>query len=37
MEFVIRTLSDFRNEGLIDMHNSHITILNAEKLTRLKH
>lgn len=37
MEFVIRTLSDFRNEGLIDMHNSPITILNAEKLIRLKH
>ncbi|CCH52591.1 Protein pilH [Fibrisoma limi BUZ 3] len=37
MESVIRTLSDFRNEGLIDINNSDITILNAEKLARLKH
>lgn len=36
MESVIRTLSDFRAEGLIDIHNGGITVLNPDKLARLK-
>jgi CRP-like cAMP-binding protein len=35
-EAVIRTLSNFRAEGLIAITNSNITILNGEKLARLK-
>lgn len=34
-ESLIRTLGDFRNEKLIDMHNGVITILNEEKLKNL--
>jgi len=36
-ETVIRTLSDLRAEGLIDLTGSKITILDFERLTRLKH
>ena len=35
-ETVIRVLSDLRAEGLIDIKDSQITLLNIEKLTRLK-
>ncbi|RYY40650.1 MAG: response regulator [Chitinophagaceae bacterium] len=34
-ESLIRTLSDFRSEGLIDIEDGHITILQSEKLERL--
>ncbi|MFD2938279.1 response regulator [Spirosoma flavum] len=36
-ETVIRILSDFRNEGLIVINGSQITLLDIDKLTRLKH
>ncbi|MDX1907619.1 MAG: response regulator [Bacteroidia bacterium] len=35
-ECVIRVLSDFKEEGMVDTHMSEITILNPEKLARLK-
>ncbi len=35
-ESVIRTLSDFKEEGLIKIQGSSITILNEEKLRRMK-
>ena len=35
-ESVIRTLSDFKEEGLIAIQGSHITILQEEKLRRMK-
>lgn len=35
-ETVIRTLSDFKDESLIDIKGGSITILNYEKLTRMK-
>jgi CRP-like cAMP-binding protein len=35
-ETVIRTLSDLRAEGLIDLSGGQITLLNIEKLARLK-
>jgi CheY-like chemotaxis protein len=35
-ETVIRILSDFRAEGLIDITDTHITLLDVDKLTRLK-
>jgi CRP-like cAMP-binding protein len=34
-ESLIRTLSDFRNEKLIDIHNGAIEILNEKKLVSL--
>ncbi len=34
-ESVIRTLTDFRKEGLIDIEKGQITILNEEKLRRM--
>ena len=36
-ETVIRILSDFRAEGLIDINASQITLLDMDKLTHLKH
>jgi CheY-like chemotaxis protein len=36
-ETVIRTLSDFRAEGLIEITGSQINLLDVEKLARLKH
>ena len=36
-ETVIRVLSDFRAEGLISLSASQITLLDIDKLTRLKH
>ena len=36
-ESVIRTLSDFKKEKLIDISSSNITILDAEKLSQLKY
>ena len=36
-ETVIRILSDFRAEGLIDINASQITLLDIDKLTHLKH
>ena len=36
-ETVIRTLSDLRAEGLIELTGSQITIVNLERLIRLKH
>jgi CRP-like cAMP-binding protein len=35
-ETVSRTLSDFKDEGLIDKKGSLITILNPDKLARMK-
>ncbi len=35
-ETVIRTLSDFKDEKLIDINGGKITILNSEKLARMK-
>ena len=35
-ETVSRTLSDFKNEGLIDKKGSAITILNIDRLARMK-
>ena len=35
-ESLIRTLSDFKQEKLIDIKGSNITILNSEKLNKLK-
>jgi CRP-like cAMP-binding protein len=35
-ESVIRTLSDFKEEGLVSIQGSSITILNEEKLRRMK-
>ncbi|MBO0947826.1 response regulator [Fibrella forsythiae] len=35
-ETVIRTLSDLRTEGLIDLSGGQITLLNMEKLARLR-
>ena len=35
-ETVIRILSDFRTEGLIDVNGSQITLLDIDKLTHLK-
>ena len=35
-ETVIRTLSDFKEEGLIDIKGGTITILNYEKLSKMK-
>lgn len=35
-ETVIRTLSDFKDESLIDIKGGSLTILNYEKLTRMK-
>lgn len=35
-ETVIRTLSDFKDEGLIDTKGSTITILNKEKLVKMR-
>jgi len=34
-ESLIRTLSDFKDEGLIDISSSHITILEEQKLERM--
>jgi CheY-like chemotaxis protein len=36
-ETVIRTLSDFRNEGLIDVNGSQITLLEVRKIAALRH
>ena len=35
-ESVIRTLSDFKEEGLIEIKGSNIKIINSEKLDRMK-
>lgn len=35
-ETAVRTLSDFKDEGLIAIQGSHITILNADKLTKMR-
>jgi CRP-like cAMP-binding protein/AmiR/NasT family two-component response regulator len=35
-ESVIRTLSDFKEEGLVSIQGSNITIVNEEKLRRMK-
>jgi CRP-like cAMP-binding protein len=35
-ESVIRVLSDFKNEGYVDVYGSNITILNYEKLAAMK-
>lgn len=35
-ESVIRTLSDFKEEGLVTIQGSNITIVNEEKLRRMK-
>lgn len=35
-ESLIRTLSDFRAEGIIDINGSNITIVNLQKLERMK-
>jgi CRP/FNR family transcriptional regulator, polysaccharide utilization system transcription regulator len=35
-ESLIRTLSDFRAEGLIEIHGSNITLANVQKLERMK-
>jgi CRP/FNR family transcriptional regulator, polysaccharide utilization system transcription regulator len=35
-ESLIRTLSDFREEGLVEISGSTITLLNAEKLRRMR-
>ncbi|MCX6215655.1 helix-turn-helix domain-containing protein [Spirosoma sp.] len=37
IESVIRTLSDFKNECPVSMHNSDIISLSTEKLVLLKH
>jgi len=34
-ESLIRTLSDFRNEKLVDLVDGNITIINAKKLEKL--
>jgi CRP-like cAMP-binding protein len=36
-ECVIRVLSDFKDEGLVDTHLSEITVLNTDKLARVKY
>jgi CRP-like cAMP-binding protein/FixJ family two-component response regulator len=36
-ETVIRTISDFRNEGLIDVNGSQITLLDVQKIAALRH
>jgi CRP-like cAMP-binding protein len=36
-ESVIRTLSDFKKEGLIDVKGSELTIFQADKLANLKY
>jgi CRP-like cAMP-binding protein len=36
-ESVIRTLSDFKKEGLIEVKGSELTILHADKLANLKY
>ena len=36
-ESVIRTLSEFKNDGLIQIKSSMITILDSEKLSNLKY
>jgi CRP-like cAMP-binding protein/DNA-binding NarL/FixJ family response regulator len=35
-ESLIRTLSDFRAEGLVEIHGSNITVINVEKLENMK-
>lgn len=35
-ETAVRTLSDFKEEGLIAVHGSQVTILDTEKLARMK-
>jgi CRP-like cAMP-binding protein len=35
-ETVIRTLSDFKDEKLIDIHGGKITIVNSDKLARMR-
>jgi CRP-like cAMP-binding protein len=35
-ETAIRTLSDFKEEKLIEIHGGNITILNSDKLSKLK-
>ncbi len=35
-ESVIRTLSDFKDEKLIEIKGSHITVLNRDKLVNMK-
>jgi CRP-like cAMP-binding protein len=35
-ETVIRTLSDFKDEKLIDINGGKITILNSDKLARMR-
>lgn len=35
-ESLIRTLSDFRAEGLVEIHGSNITLTNVEKLEKMK-
>jgi CRP-like cAMP-binding protein len=35
-ESLIRTLSDFREEGLVEINGSTITLLNTEKLKRMR-
>jgi CRP-like cAMP-binding protein len=34
-ESLIRTLSDFKEEGLIEISSSHITIIDEKKLARM--
>jgi CRP/FNR family transcriptional regulator len=36
-ESLIRMLSEFKNEGLIDLNNKKITIVNLEKLKKVAH
>lgn len=36
-ETVIRTLTDFKEEGFIQIAGSKITIVNVDKLSKLKH
>jgi CRP-like cAMP-binding protein len=35
-ETVIRTLSDFKDEKLIEVKASHVTLLNLEKLQKMR-
>jgi len=35
-ETVSRTLSDFRDEGLIDKKGSNISVINIQKLEKMK-
>ncbi|GAB3559884.1 response regulator [Spirosoma fluminis] len=37
METVIRVLSDLRTEGMLELSGSQITLLDIDRLTRLKH